>query len=78
MLRASVAAERAGVPSVSLITPGFERQALATGRGLGFDGMRVAVLDAHPDALSHDELVAGFLANTVPQVIAGLTAALDD
>ncbi len=40
--------------------------------------MRVAVLDAHPDALSHDELVAGFLANTVPQVIAGLTAALDD
>jgi len=78
VLRASVAAERAGVPSVSLITPGFERQALATGRGLGFDAMRVAVLDAHPDALSHDELVAGFLANTVPQVIAGLTAALDD
>ncbi|MEQ1703480.1 MAG: UGSC family (seleno)protein [Ilumatobacteraceae bacterium] len=78
MLRASVAAERAGVPSVSLITPGFERQALATGRGLGFDGMKLAVLDAHPDSLSHDELIAGFLANTVPQILAGLTAALDD
>ena len=73
MLRASVAAERAGVPSVSLVSPGFERQALATGRGLGFDGMRLAVLDAHPDGLSADALVAGFLAHTLPQVVAGLT-----
>jgi hypothetical protein len=78
VLRASVAAERAGVPSVSLITPGFERQALATGRGLGVDGMRVAVLDAHPDGQSREEMLAAFVAHTVDQVIAGLTAPIDD
>ena len=61
------------MPSVSLVSPGFERQALATGRGLGFDGMRLAVLDAHPDGLTADELVGGFVAHTVAQVVAGLT-----
>ena len=78
MLRASVAAERAGVPSVSIVSPGFERQAVATGRGLGFDLMRLAVLDGHPDSFTSDELTAGFLARTVPQIIEGLTAALGD
>ena len=33
MLRAAVAAEAAGVPSVSLVCEGFERQAAATARG---------------------------------------------
>ena len=70
--------ERAGTPSVSIVSPGFERQAVATGRGLGFDNMRLAVLDAHPDAFTHDDLIAGFREHTVPQIIAGLTAALDD
>ena len=35
MLRAAVAAESAGVPSVSVVCEGFERQATATARGLG-------------------------------------------
>ena len=78
VLRASVAAERAGVPSVSIVSPGFERQAVATGRGLGFDLMRLAVLDGHPDSFTSDELTAGFLARTVPQIIEGLTAPLGD
>ncbi len=44
MLRASVTGEAAGVPTVSLVCEGFERQASATGRGLGFDGLPLAVL----------------------------------
>ncbi|HAP77234.1 MAG TPA: hypothetical protein DCR14_14260 [Acidimicrobiaceae bacterium] len=73
MLRASVAAERAGVPSVSLVSPGFERQALATGRGLGFDGMRLAVLAAHPDGQSTDDMLTSFRSSTLGEVVAGLT-----
>jgi hypothetical protein len=73
VLRAAVAAERVGVPSVSLVCEGFERQAVATGRGLGFDNMRVAVLRGHVDSQARAEMIASFLAHTVPQVIAGLT-----
>jgi hypothetical protein len=35
VLRASIAAEKAGVPSVSLVTSGFMRQAVTTARALG-------------------------------------------
>lgn len=78
MLRAAVAAEAAGTPSVSLVTEGFVRQALATGRGLGFDGMRLAVLAGHVDSQTYDEMVASFVASTVEQVIDGLTRPIDD
>lgn len=72
-MRASVAAESAGIPSVSLVCEGFERQALATGRGLGFDGMRLATMRGHVDAQGYDDLVASFLEHTVDQVVRGLT-----
>jgi hypothetical protein len=78
VLRAAVAAEAAGTPSVSLVTEGFVRQALATGRGLGFDGMRLAVLAGHVDSQTYDEMVASFVASTVEQVIDGLTRPVDD
>ncbi len=78
MLRAAVAAEAVGTPSVSLVTEGFVRQALATGRGLGFDGMRLAVLAGHVDSQTHDEMIAAFVAATVEQVIDGLTRPVDD
>ncbi len=58
---------------MSLVTPGFERQALATGRGLGFDGMRLAVLAAHPDGQSSEDMLAAFRAATIAEVVAGLT-----
>jgi len=61
------------VPTVSLVCEGFERQAAATARGLGFDGLPLAVLRGHVDAQSTEEMVASFLASTVDQVIAGLT-----
>ncbi len=73
MLRASVAAEAAGVPSVSIVCEGFERQALATGRGLGFDGLALAVLCGHVDSQSYDEMIASLLSTTIDQIVDGLT-----
>jgi len=78
VLRASVAAEAAGVPSVSLVCEGFERQASATARGLGFDGLPLAVLRGHVDAQTTAEMVAAVIEHTVPQVIAGLTTPIPD
>ncbi|RLE24809.1 MAG: hypothetical protein DRJ50_04125, partial [Actinobacteria bacterium] len=72
-MRASIAAESAGVPSVSLICEGFEGQARATARGFGFDDLAIAVTNGHVDAQSFDEMVERFVATTVDQVIDGLT-----
>jgi hypothetical protein len=72
-MRAAIAAETVGIPSVSLVCEGFERQALATGRGLGFDGLRLAVLRGHVDTQTSDDMVAAFISQTVDEVIRGLT-----
>lgn len=74
-MRASVVAERSGVPTVSIVCEGFERQARATGRGLGFDAMALAVLRGHVDTQSHDEMVRHFRDRTITQIEQGLTRA---
>jgi hypothetical protein len=63
---------------VSLVCEGFERQASATARGLGFDGVPLAVLRGHVDAQTTEQMLASFLEHTVPQVIEGLTRPIDD
>lgn len=73
MLRASIAAETAGIPSVSIACEGFEGQARATGRGHGFDGLALAVTIGHVDAQSLDEMTTNFVSHTVDQIIEGLT-----
>ncbi len=73
-MRASIAAEAEGIPSVSVVCDGFAGQAAATARGLGFDGLPLAVTIGHVDAQSADEMVANFVAHTVDDIIAGLTA----
>lgn len=78
MLRAAVEIERAGVPTVSLVCEGFERQALATARGLGYDVLPLAVMRGHVDSQPADQMIAAFLEQTVDQVIAGLTTPIDD
>jgi hypothetical protein len=78
VLRAAVAAERAGVPSVSLVCSGFDRQALATGRGVGFDGMRLAMLRGHVDSQSADDMIASFIEHTIDEIVAGLTEPVVD
>ncbi len=71
-MRASIAAESAGIPSVSIVCEGFEGQARATARGHGFDGLPIAVTIGHIDAQSVDEMVANFVSSTVDQIVGGL------
>ena len=76
-MRASIAVEAAGFPSVSLVCEGFVGQARATGRGLGFDGLSLAVIPGHVDAQSFDEMVENFRTVTFGHVVAGLTGSID-
>ncbi len=71
-MRASIAAESVGIPTVSIVCRGFEGQAGATGRGHGFDGMALAATTGHVDAQTPEQMVADFRAVTVPQIVAGL------
>ncbi|HTO13035.1 MAG TPA: UGSC family (seleno)protein [Candidatus Binatia bacterium] len=74
MLRASAAAEEAGVPSVSLTCEGFIGQAATTATGLGLPGLPVAIVPGHVDVQTVEELRANVLAVTVEGVVQGLTA----
>lgn len=73
MLRAAIAAESAGIPSVSIVCEGFDGQARATARGHGYDGLPLAVTVGHVDAQSAEEMIRNFVARTVDDVVAGLT-----
>ena len=73
-MRAAIAAESAGIPSVSIVCEGFSGQALATARGHGYPRLELAVIDGHVDAISTDELTKIFIEETVNQVIDGLVA----
>ena len=75
MLRASAAAEEAGVPSVSLTCEGFIGQAATTATGLGLPGLPVAIVPGHVDVQTVDELRANVLGVTLDGVIQGLTSA---
>lgn len=75
-MRASIAAESAGIPTVSLVCEGFVKQAAATGRGHGYDGLPIAVMPGHVDAQSAELMLANLRAVAVDQVIAGLTEAV--
>jgi hypothetical protein len=77
VLRASAAAEEAGVPSVSLTCEGFIGQAATTATGLGLPSLPVAVVPGHVDVQTVEELRANVLGVTVEGVIQGLTAAPD-
>jgi hypothetical protein len=74
VLRASAAAEEAGVPSVSLTCEGFIGQAATTATGLGLPSLPVAIVPGHVDVQTVDELRANVLGVTVEGVIQGLTA----
>ncbi|MFN8022138.1 MAG: UGSC family (seleno)protein [Acidimicrobiales bacterium] len=77
-MRASVVAETAGVPTVSIVCEGFQRQALATGRGLGLDDLPLAVLRGHVDTQSYDEMIGLFREHTIDQIVRGLTESHDE
>jgi hypothetical protein len=75
VLRASAAAEEAGVPSVSLTCEGFIGQAATTATGLGLPSLPVAIVPGHVDVQTVDELRANVFGVTVEGVVQGLTAA---
>jgi hypothetical protein len=73
VLRASAVAERAGVPSASLVCEGFSGQAATTATGLGLPGLPTALVPGHVDVQSADELRHNVAAVTVDAVIRNLT-----
>lgn len=75
MLRASAVAERAGVPTASLVCEGFRGQAATTATGLGLPGLPTALVPGHVDVQSVEELRQNLVAVTVDAVIANLTVA---
>ena len=72
-MRASAAAEKTGVPVVSLICESFVRGAQAVANGVGFPNMPIAMIPGHVDTQTWDELKVNVETVTLPQVITGLT-----
>jgi len=77
VLRASAAAEQAGVPSASLVCEGFVGQAATTAAGLGMPNLPTAVVPGHVDVQSPEELHRNIAAVTVDAVIRNLTVTPD-
>ncbi len=75
MARAAVAAEAAGVPSVSIVCESFDGQAVATAKGHGFGQLPLAITVGHVDAQSAAEMTSNFLDHTVDAIVEGLTGA---
>lgn len=72
MLRASIACERAGFPTASLVCEGFLGQAAATVVGLGMPNLPVAMIPGHAGAQSSEELRENVRNVTAAQVIDNL------
>jgi hypothetical protein len=75
VLRASAAAEKAGVPSSSLVCEGFIGQAGTTSVGLGLPNLPVALVPGHVGTQSTEELNENVLGVTVDDVVRNLTEA---
>lgn len=73
MLRASAAAEKAGVPSSSLVCEGFLGQAGTTSVGLGLPNLPVALVPGHVGTQGSEELAENILNVTLDDVVQNLT-----
>ncbi len=73
MVRASAVAERAGVPSVSLVCEGFLGQTATTAAGLGMPNLPAALVPGHVDVQSAEELHRNVVGVTVDAVVRSLT-----
>jgi hypothetical protein len=73
VLRASVAAEAAGVPSSTLVCDGFLGLAAHTSVGLGMPNIPVATVPGHTGVQSREELRRNILGVTLNDVINNLT-----
>lgn len=77
MLRASAVAEKAGVPSSSLVCEGFLGQAGTTCVGLGLPNLPVALVPGHVGTQGHEELAENILKVTLDDVVQNLTVMPD-
>ncbi len=68
--------ERCGVPSVSVISSGFLRQAAVVAKGLGLPDMAIAEFPGVPMTQSKEELRRQVVDHLLPRVIAGLSKPL--
>ena len=73
MLRASVAAESAGIPSATLVCESFATLAKAASQGLGYPNIAVAPVRGHPGLQSKEELQQNVRELTLEGVIRCLT-----
>ncbi len=73
MLRASVAAESAGIPSATLVCESFTTLAKAASQGLGYPNIPVAPVRGHPGLQSKEELQQNVRELTLEGVIRCLT-----
>lgn len=74
-MRASVAAERAGLPAVSIIATGFLKQGVVVAKGLGIPGLAVAEYPGVPMTDSAETVRIKTRENLLPGIIEGLTNA---
>lgn len=77
MLRASAVAEKAGVPSSSLVCEGFLGQAGTTCVGLGLPNLPVALVPGHVGTQGREELAENILKVTLDDVVQNLTVMPD-
>jgi len=73
VVRASAIAERAGIPTSSLVCEGFTGQAETTAAGLGLPNLPLARLPGHVDVQSAEELRRNVLGVTLDAVVDNLT-----
>ena len=74
MLRASAALERAGFPTVSIVSTGFLKQAEVVARGLGMRDLKIAHYPGTPMVDSSAELQRKVETCVLPELIDGLTS----
>lgn len=77
MLRVSAVAEKAGVPSTSLVCEGFVGQASTISVGLGLPNLPVARVPGHVDTQDAETLRSNITETTLAGVIDNLTRAPD-
>ncbi|HZN24028.1 MAG TPA: UGSC family (seleno)protein [Burkholderiales bacterium] len=73
MLRASAAAEAAGIPSSTMVCDGFLGLAASTSVGLGVPNIAIATVPGHTGVQSKEELRGNILGVTIDEIIDNLT-----
>jgi hypothetical protein len=75
VLRVSAVAEKAGIPTVSLVSQGFLGLAKTSSLGLALPDLGIAMVPGHPDVQSDEELERNITSVTLERVIQCLTMA---